>query len=385
MTDRRGLPAPTALSGARWNTCGTIDATRWWLTILGTWAAGRLIVLISILLSPRLATFVPKAVPLGMDLRWRAWDALWYERMLTLGWDGVSPEGYRFFPGYPLTAEPLAILFGSLVALFMVNWLTALGGIALAGELTKRTTNDDALARRVTVLTGISPAAMALVLPPSEGLALLLIAAALISLLGHRWRWVTALGLAASVVRPTGVLLVVPVGIELWRAWPGTTARSRTAMLAAIAAPVIGLIGVFTWVGVASGDWGLPFSVQRQIRGGFLDPVRAVAQLPGEALGGNLSDGVNLIFALLLLAGAAGMWRVTLPASLRAFGIVSLVVALSANNIDSIGRYGMVTTPLIIGLCAWLDRRWVYAGALAISTSGLVAMTLAAQWSLVVP
>ena len=193
MTDRRGLPAPTALSGARWNTCGTIDATRWWLTILGTWAAGRLIVLISILLSPRLATFVPKAVPLGMDLRWRAWDALWYERMLTLGWDGVSPEGYRFFPGYPLTAEPLAILFGSLVALFMVNWLTALGGIALAGELTKRTTNDDALARRVIVLTGIFPAAMALVLPYSEGLALLLIAAALISLLGHRWRWVTAL------------------------------------------------------------------------------------------------------------------------------------------------------------------------------------------------
>jgi hypothetical protein len=49
------------------------------------------------------------------------------------------------------------------------------------------------------------------------------------------------------------------------------------------------------------------------------------------------------------------MWRVTLPASLRAFGIVSLS-ALSANNIDSIGRHGMVTTPLIIGLCARLDR-----------------------------
>ena len=79
------------------------------------------------------------------------------------------------------------------------------------------------------------------------------------------------------------------------------------------------------------------------------------------------------------------MWRVVLPASLRAFGVVSLVVALSANNIDSIGRYGMVTTPLIIGLAAWLPGRRSTIGAIAVCAVGLVLMTMTTQWGLVVP
>ena len=54
-------------------------------------------------------------------------------------------------------------------------------------------------------------------------------------------------------------------------------------------------------VGVAADDWGLPLSVQRQIRGGFLDPVRAVAQLPGQIVDGELSEGVNLIFVAVLV------------------------------------------------------------------------------------
>ena len=357
----------------------------WWVGVVGAWGGGRLMVRTSVMVSPSLAKLVPSAIPLGPDLRWRAWDALWYERMLTLGWGHIAPESYRFFPGYPLAAEPLSHIFGSLLALFAVTWLTALAGIALAGELTKRVTGDESLALRVMILTGLFPAAMALVLPYSEGLALTLVAATLLALLDQRWEWVAALSLLASVVRPTGVLLVVPVVIELWRAWPNGTSRSRAAMLSAVAAPVVGLAGVFAWVGIASGDWGLPLTVQRQIRGGFLDPVRAVAQLPGEILGGNLSDGVNLLFVVVLVVGAIGMWRLPMPTSLRAFGVVTLLVALSAHNIDSLGRYGMVTTPLIIGLCAWLDRRWAYAAAVSVSALGLAAMTLTSQWGLVVP
>jgi len=375
-----------ALAGPdRWRSWVAGRGRSWWLTLVGAWVAGRVLVALGVLGAAQFADRVDTAQSSVLAMRWWAWDAGWYDRLTGEGWAVLGAEGYRFFPGYPLAAEPLATVFGHRFALFAVSWMGALTGIALAGELTRRATDDEALARRVMVITGVFPAALALVMPYSEGLALTLVAAALLALLHRRWAWVTVLALLASVVRPTGVLLVVPIAIEAWRAWSRSPSRARAGMLAALAAPVVGLAAVFAWVGVAADDWGLPLSVQRQIRGGFLDPVRAVAQLPGQIVDGELSEGVNLIFVAIFIVGAIGMWRVVLPASLRAFGVVSLVVALSANNIDSIGRYGMVTTPLIIGLCAWLDRRWVYAGALAISTSGLVAMTLAAQWSLVVP
>jgi hypothetical protein len=357
----------------------------WWLTLLGSWLAGRALVAAGVALAPTLSDRVASAQPRVLNLHWWAWDASWYDRLTGEGWAVLGPESYRFFPGYPLAAEPLAAPFGHRLALFAVTWLGALAGIALAGELARRVTGDEALARKVMVLTGVFPAALALVMPYSEGLALALVAAALLALVDRRWWLVAALGLAASVVRPTGVLLVAPVAIEAWRAWPQASARTRAALAGALAGPVVGLAAVFAWVGAASGDWGLPFTVQRQIRGGFLDPVRGVLQLPGEIAGGNLSDAVNLAFVAVLVLGAVGMWRVAMPTSLRAFGVITLVVALSANNIDSLGRYGLVTTPLIVGVAAWLDRRWVYAGAVSASALALVAMTLTTQWGLVVP
>ncbi len=357
----------------------------WWFTLLGSWVAGRALVTIGVFAAAQLAGRVDTSQPNVLALRWWAWDASWYDRLTGEGWAVLGSEGYRFFPGYPLAAEPLATVFGHRFALFAVSWVGALAGIALAGELTRRATDDEALARRVMLLTGMFPAALALVMPYSEGLALTLVAGALLALLDRRWAWVAVLAVLASVVRPTGVLLVAPIAIEAWRAWPHSPGRERVGMVAALAAPAIGLVAVFAWVGVAADDWGLPLSVQRQIRGGFLDPVRAVAQLPGQIADGKLSEGVNLIFVVVFIAGAIGMWRVVMPASLRAFGVVSLIVALSANNIDSIGRYGMVTTPLIIGLAAWLPGRRATIGAVAVCATGLVLMTMTTQWGLVVP
>lgn len=357
----------------------------WWLTLLGAWVAGRVLVSLGVSLAARFADRVDSVQPGVLELRWWAWDASWYDRMTGEGWAILGPESYRFFPGYPLAAEPLAVPFGHRFALFAVSWVGALIGIALAGELARRATGDETVARRVMVLTGIFPAALALVMPYSEGLALVLVAAALLALLDRRWVWVAVFSLLASVVRPTGVLLAAPIAVEAWRAWSTASARSRASMTAALGAPVVGLAAVFAWVGVAADDWGLPLSVQRQIRGGFLDPVRAVAQLPGEIAAGNLSDGVNLLFVVILVAGAAGMWRVTMPTSLRVFGVATLLVALSANNIDSLGRYGLVTTPLIIGLVAWVPGRRSMAAAVAVSGAGLVLMTVTTQWGLVVP
>ncbi|MEZ5371213.1 MAG: hypothetical protein R2704_00360 [Microthrixaceae bacterium] len=385
-----GSPAPPPASDAptaRLRAPGWIierDRT-WWLTLLGAWAAGRVLVALGVGVAARFADRVDSVQPGVLELRWWAWDASWYDRMTGEGWAILGPESYRFFPGYPLAAEPLAVPFGHRFSLFAVSWAAALVGIALAGELTRRATGDELLARRVMVLTGIFPAALSLVMPYSEPLALVLIGGALLALLDRRWVWVAGLSLLASVVRPTGVLLAAPIAVEAWRAWSASSTRARAAIVAALAAPAVGLAAVFAWVGVAADDWGLPLSVQRQIRGGFLDPVRAVGQLPGEIAGGNLSDGVNLVFVLLLVAGAVGMWRVTMPDSLRLFGIVSLLVALSANNIDSLGRYGLVTTPLVVGLVAWLPGRRSMGAAIVVSAVGLVLMTVTSQWGLVVP
>ena len=141
----------------------------WWFTLLGAWVAGRVLVTVGVLLAERFVDRVDTAQPSVLALRWWAWDASWYDRLTGEGWAALGSEGYRFFPGYPLAAEPLAAVFGHRFALFAISWLGALVGIALAGELTRRATDDEALSRRVMLITGIFPAALALVSPASRG------------------------------------------------------------------------------------------------------------------------------------------------------------------------------------------------------------------------
>jgi hypothetical protein len=329
------------------------------------------------------------------------WDGTFYDVIAT-SWYRPGWEGARFFPVYPGLGRLLAPLLGGRtdLALVVLNNVAAFAAALvtwrLVHEVLRPTGRRPDTADRAATLVAVFPAGFVLALAYSEGLAVLLVAATLLAL--HRRAWLAAgvLALAAAALRPVGGLLVVPIAVEVWHAHRaarperaggiapiGAGDAARFAWV--LVAPVLGLVGALWWIRSATGDLLLPVRAQQEIRGGFQDPVTRVLEPIGEMATGNFDDAYNFAFMVLLLALLVVSVRRSQPRSWIAFSAVSLVVVLSAQVTDSLGRYGLVVVPLVVALAQWSDRRWRQVAVAIACSAGLVALSAEAWLGRVVP
>jgi len=330
----------------------------------------------------------------------------WYTRPLGGAANALSGEEARFFPVYPALAKALGPLFGghadwaliaiSNIAAFLGAWvLWKLATEVLQGQdqgeaaptlgqsLESRSVGD-----RSAVLIAIFPAAFVLAFAYSEGLALLVVAGTLLAL--HRRNFVLAglLALLAAAIRPVGGLLLVPIAIELLRTHP----RPRWwNWIIGLGGPFLGLGLALIWIEQSTGELLLPLRLQRQIRGGFQDPVTRVLEPVGELIRGNFRDVYNLGFMIVFLLlfvfmvlGARSSGP-KLPISWIAYSGVSLLLMLSSQVTDSLGRYGLLVVPFIVALALWTDRRWRSIGVGVACSVGLIWLTSEALLGRLVP
>jgi len=108
-----------------------------------------------------------------------------------------------------------------------------------------------------------------------------------------------------------------------------------------------------------TGDISDAFTIQRQLRDGFRDPVTRLGGAVVDFAGGSLHDVYNVAFAV----GFAVLFMVAVrrrqPISWLALMAATWLVAASANNIDSFGRYCVVASPFVIALAQWARSiRW---------------------------
>jgi hypothetical protein len=73
------------------------------------------------------------------------------------------------------------------------------------------------------------------------------------------------------------------------------------------------------------------------------------------------------------------------PWSWIALSVVTLVLATSAQTLDSLGRYGMLAVPLVIALAQWADRRWRQVLVAVVGSVGVTWMTAAVLLDQIVP
>jgi hypothetical protein len=150
-------------------------------------------------------------------------------------------------------------------------------------------------------------------------------------------------------------------------------------------APLVTSAGYLLWVRSAYGDALLPFRVQDELRGTTLNPFARVWDGLRHVLGPErFGDGLHVPFAavfVVLLVLTFRYW----PVSYGVYAAAVLVAALSAENLNSLERYGLNAFPIVLTLAVLARDERADRVVLTVSAGGLVALTALAWLGAYVP
>ena len=357
------------------------------IAVLPAWITARVLVLVGYIVAVAVANRLVGQHPEQLNNGLVAWDGTFYRDIATGGYHSVPVSGVRFFPLFPMLGRLLAAPIGGHVGpvLVVVANVLSLAVLVLLRRLVIMEKDDVVLADRAVWCMALFPAAFVLVFAYAESLMVVLTLALFLCLRRGRWWWVAVLGVAAALCRPLGVVVALPVAVEVLRGWRGRPPVDWVACVAAVVAPFVGLAAYLAWVGRSFGNWRLPFTVQDDLRGGVKFPLTRVIEGFHQLAGSErFGDGLHLPFLLLLLVLLVVAFR-TWPAIYGLYAGAILLLALSAENLNSIERYGMSAFPLVLALAVLMRPPQVDRAVMAVLGGGMVALSSMAWLGAFVP
>lgn len=323
------------------------------------------------------------------------WDALAY---LDVARHGYTHATRYIFPLYPLLIHVVTwVVRSEVVAAASISFVAFLVAMSLLHRLTELELGRRA-ADVTVVLLAFAPVSLFFTAIYAESLFLALSVGALLAARQERWAIACLLAAAAAITRVTGVLLLVPLALLMWR-------RARSALLWSLL-PVAALAAFFVYLDVRG--FGLLAAVQGQVAHRFSGPFATIADgvsTAGRGVEDLLSgvapvqpslygpftlhfQGLVLIVVLALaVAALAATWR-RLPAAYAAYAALVLIVVVFSETkvepLEGLDRYALTIFPLWMGAGAWLAER-CSVGRVAIATgAALVGYSYAfATWAFI--
>jgi hypothetical protein len=293
----------------------------------------------------------------------QTWDGRWYQT--------IANHGYLLLPGrqsdpafFPLL--PIVLRLCHLVGLSFSTGYLVISNLAFAVGLLAlyelaRTWVPEPNARRSAVYAAIFPLSFVFSMMYPEALAFALIALA--GLLAARRRWGTCAACAAlaTLVRPEGALLVIPITAAAVTAWRSMPAAARGRAAGAVLAPFAALAGYssylwwsigqpFAWT-KAQEAWGRSFHVT-----GFYDAAISLLTAARHQQGWLFRDAAFCVVYVvcLVLARRAGVpWPWILA------GVAVVFLPLASGSFTSDARFGLLALPVYTGLASLGRRRAV--------------------------
>ena len=344
--------------------------------ILPWWGLSRLLVFVSALvgqlagLPHRAASFDSRPFQLLTS-----WDGRWYRLVATHGYLAVPgrQNDTAFFPLYPLAMRMLALLGLPLnVGGLLIANVAFLAGLAALYELAREWV-DEQQARRAAIYAALFPFGFVFSMVYPE--AIVLAAAAIAGLLALRGRWLgCALAVAcATLCRPEGEFLALPVAAIAFRRRvdldPAARGRALVAVLAGPAALVA--LGLYQWH--VTGD-ALAYSHAQNAWGRGLTPTgiyHALVEIVHPALsrGWTYRDAA---FCLVYLVCLYLAYRAKVPRGWIVAGALIVLLPLWSGDWESDARFGLLALPVYCGLAYAARRRWL-DGALRVASGSLLA------------
>jgi hypothetical protein len=325
------------------------------------------------------------------------WDAHWYLEIVRNGYrvEGASLPGssfigdaqsaIAFFPLYPMLGRGVAALLGlggsdvgRAMALLLVSNAALLGGAIVLHRFLKELYSR-AVAARAVLLLLVFPTTVFLSAGYPESLFLALSVVAFHEAWHGRW-WTAGLaGAAVALARPFGIVIVLPLALELAMAYRGRDLlRPRSLSLAL---PFVGLGAWLTFLALTFGD---PFAFARVQTGWDRDfglPWTTFQRFFDEPLTVHrgLQSAVDLSGGILAVALAVVGWRWLRPSHAALLTLV-VVSILATGSLLSIWRFLGSLFPIFI-LLALAARHPVVDRSfrLLVPTVAGLAMALFAQ------
>jgi hypothetical protein len=305
---------------------------------------------------------------------WQRWDACWYGKIATFGYE-PQELSVNFWPLFPLLTGFISPLVGGGVALagLVVSAIAYVAAMVGLYRLVARDV-DPVTARRTVVVLSIFPSAFFLFAPFTEALFLALAVWTMVAARERRWVLAGAVGLLAALTRIQGVFLIFPVGWEVavaagltaWRPW-------RSLALPAIDWGVIGrgliavggpALGFWSFIGYTAATVGqTPLDTQDAWGGKeFFPPWEVVDAAWTWAI--ERSDPLQA-FNLILLIGFGVLLVVAarrLPISYTLYALpqfVLLATRIQPTPLTSTNRYLLVIFPVfvVLALIPWARVR----------------------------
>jgi hypothetical protein len=353
------------------------EVTARYLPVIVILISSRLVVLLSMVFS---STFVQR--PSGdifkdVTPRWYRyflrWDAGWYLKIATEGYsyngDNTVQQPVGFYPLYPLISKAVAVVFNisEAAALLLVSNLALLLAIPLVFKFFRQGYGDQTALYAVACLC-FFPSSIFFSAGYTESLALLLITS--FFLLLAKEQYLIAAGVAGLAIgtRSTGLLLLLPLGFELWRKYSVDPKRLVKLAIPCVVLATSGmwLYMIYLWVVFNS-----PFAFVSNLRA-----WRSGAAVEGGLLGvltlrpfyhladtfrigpdpNTLSPWFFILFMALLIA-----FRKRLPFGLWIYGMgVMLFPYLTVSGhvgFVSFTRYSLMALPAFIVLGELFKKR----------------------------
>ncbi|MDQ3448591.1 MAG: hypothetical protein M3432_05380 [Chloroflexota bacterium] len=312
---------------------------------------------------------------------WVQFDAKYYIDIAMAGYSYESDaySSAAFFPLYPSVLRLCVSLLGRVdiesVAFFgfIVANLALLVALLYLVALV-RLDLGAAVARRAVLYILILPTTVFLSAVYPESLFLATAVGSLYHARRGEWYRAGICGALGALARPFGILLVVPLAIELLRQRPPL--RAAPALLL-VPAGTAAFFGYLWW---QLGDPWLYLRANQTWGRGFAWPWEVLLEFTRQPLllFGWYHSIVDLAFVLAMSMLAVLAWR-RLPASYAAFATVGLLFTLSTRVWISTPRHALALFPLVIMLAVYGERRWFHWAWLLLSA--VLAVAFAARFA----
>lgn len=305
------------------------------------------------------------------------WDGLWYRIIATRGYLLIPgrQSDPAFFPLFSVIERglhslgiPLAV--GGVV---LANLCFLIGLIALY-EL-GRELLPDSDARRAAVYLAIFPLSFVFSMAYPEAFVLPAIALAGLFAIRRRWLSCSVCAYAATLARPEGLFVIIPIAALTFRYWKTSTPSGRARSLAAVLAAPFAIATFMFYLWRTLGDplawneaervWGRAFSLEGVYRAGV--------QLMAAPKDHNYWLFRDAAFCAVYLGLIAVALLARIPWTWVLAAALTVLLPLASGSVTSDGRFGLLALVVFWGLAVLGRRRWLDLGLRAASPALLAA------------